>query len=273
MRRFYRTRASQRRRARYNRARAVRRSSMTAIHRRRSNRSTRKAAASRTSTARRCSSRARCPASGSTIEIAQAQAELRHRARRRRSQRASASRVDAALPALRRVRRLHAAARAPSLQVAAKQRALEDALARIGRVRPETSAAADRGPGVGLPAIARGCRCATSPKKGGVLVGFHERKSSFVADMTRMPRAAAQAVGPAGAAARAGRDRCRSATGCRRSKSPSASDSTRRRDRRYRWSTRSCCACSSRPRPPTKRSSSRSPTPARPLWGRRWPGR
>ena len=32
--------------------------------------------------------------------------------------------------------------------------------------------------------IARACPCATWPRKGGVLVGFHERKSSYVADMT-----------------------------------------------------------------------------------------
>ena len=44
----------------------------------------------------------------------------------------------------------------------------------------------------GATASARGCRCATCVKKGTVLVGFHERKSSYVADMPRLPRAAAR---------------------------------------------------------------------------------
>jgi len=69
-----------------------------------------------------------------------------------------------------------------ALQLAAKQRALEDALLRIGRLRPDTL----------LPAVAGSpwryrYRARLSvrdvPKKGGVLIGFHERKSSFVADM------------------------------------------------------------------------------------------
>jgi 23S rRNA (uracil1939-C5)-methyltransferase len=69
-----------------------------------------------------------------------------------------------------------------ALQLAAKQRALEDALWRIGRARPDTL----------LPAVAGSpwryrYRARLSvrdvPKKGGVLIGFHERKSSFVTDM------------------------------------------------------------------------------------------
>lgn len=70
----------------------------------------------------------------------------------------------------------------PAAQAAAKQRVLEDALWHIARLRP----------GIVLPAIhgipwAYRQRARLSvrlvPKKGGVLVGFHERKSSFVADM------------------------------------------------------------------------------------------
>jgi 23S rRNA (uracil1939-C5)-methyltransferase len=71
----------------------------------------------------------------------------------------------------------------PSLQVAAKQRALEDALARIGRVRPETMLPPIAGASWGYRARAR-LSVRHVEKKGGVLVGFHERKSSFVADMT-----------------------------------------------------------------------------------------
>ena len=71
----------------------------------------------------------------------------------------------------------------PSLQIAAKQRALEDALARIGRVRPEVMLPPIEGPAWGYRYRAR-LSVRHVAKKGGVLVGFHERKSSFVANMT-----------------------------------------------------------------------------------------
>ena len=70
----------------------------------------------------------------------------------------------------------------PSLQVAAKQRVLEDNLARIGKVTPERI----------LPPIYAAqweyrhrARLSVNyvAKKGGVLVGFREKKSSYVADM------------------------------------------------------------------------------------------
>lgn len=68
-------------------------------------------------------------------------------------------------------------------QVAAKQRVLEDALAHIGRTKAETLFPAIYGPGWGYRYRARiGVRLV--PKKGGVLVGFHEKKSSYIADMT-----------------------------------------------------------------------------------------
>lgn len=70
----------------------------------------------------------------------------------------------------------------PDLQVAAKQRALEDALMRIGRVRPDVLLPAIAGPAWGYRYRAR-LSVRDVPKKGGILVGFHERKSSFVADM------------------------------------------------------------------------------------------
>lgn len=70
----------------------------------------------------------------------------------------------------------------PRLQVAAKQRVLEDNLTRIGQVKPERV----------LPPIYASpweyrhrARLSVHyvPKKGGVLVGFREKKSSYVADM------------------------------------------------------------------------------------------
>ncbi len=70
----------------------------------------------------------------------------------------------------------------PALQVAAKQRALEEALARIGRVRPDVVLPAVHGPAWGYRLRAR-LSVRDVPKKGGILVGFHERRSSYVADM------------------------------------------------------------------------------------------
>ena len=69
-----------------------------------------------------------------------------------------------------------------ALQIAAKQRALEDALARIGRVRPDMLLPPIAGPAWGYRDRAR-LSVRDVAKKGGVLVGFHERKSSYVADM------------------------------------------------------------------------------------------
>jgi 23S rRNA (uracil1939-C5)-methyltransferase len=71
----------------------------------------------------------------------------------------------------------------PALQVAAKQRALEDALQRIGHVPVPRMLPPIEGPAWNYRYRARlGVRHVL--KKGGMLVGFHERKSSFVADMT-----------------------------------------------------------------------------------------
>lgn len=67
-------------------------------------------------------------------------------------------------------------------QVAAKQRVLEDALWHIGRVKAEELYPPIYGPAWGYRSRARiGVRLV--PKKGGVLVGFHEKKSSYIADM------------------------------------------------------------------------------------------
>jgi 23S rRNA (uracil1939-C5)-methyltransferase len=67
-------------------------------------------------------------------------------------------------------------------QLAAKQRWLEDSLARIGKVRPETVLPIVYGPEWGYRHRAR-LTVRRVAKKGGVLVGFHERRSSYVADM------------------------------------------------------------------------------------------
>ena len=67
----------------------------------------------------------------------------------------------------------------PSTQVAIKQRSLEDTFWHVGKLRPARV----------LPPATWGYRYRARlsvrvvPKKGGVLVGFHERKSSYVADM------------------------------------------------------------------------------------------
>ena len=68
-------------------------------------------------------------------------------------------------------------------QVAAKQRVLEDNLARLGKVRPEQILAPVVGPSWGYRNRAR-LSVHYVAKKGGVLVGFHERRSSYVADTT-----------------------------------------------------------------------------------------
>ena len=68
-------------------------------------------------------------------------------------------------------------------QVAVKQRVLEDCFKHIGQVRPESIMSPIHGPTWGYRTRAR-LSVRDVPKKGGVLVGFHERKSRYVADMT-----------------------------------------------------------------------------------------
>lgn len=69
-------------------------------------------------------------------------------------------------------------------QVAAKQRILEDNLRRIGKVAPQQMLAPVHGPTWGYRHRAR-VSARFVAKKGGALVGFHERRSSFIADMHR----------------------------------------------------------------------------------------
>ena len=71
----------------------------------------------------------------------------------------------------------------PRAQVAAKQRILEDALWHVGRVRPDHMLPPIYGPTWEYRHRAR-LTVRNVPKKGGILVGFHERRRSYVADMT-----------------------------------------------------------------------------------------
>lgn len=75
----------------------------------------------------------------------------------------------------------HVEARA---QVAIKQRALEDALWHIGKLKAESVLTPIQGPTWGYRHRAR-LTVRDVIKKGEVLVGFHERASSYVADMKR----------------------------------------------------------------------------------------
>ena len=71
----------------------------------------------------------------------------------------------------------------PSAQVALKQRVLEDNLWHIGKVKTETMMRPMYGPTWGYRYRAR-LSVRHVMKKNTVLVGFHEKKSSFVADMS-----------------------------------------------------------------------------------------
>jgi len=83
-----------------------------------------------------------------------------------------------------------------SAQVAVKQRVLEDALWHIARLKPEIVYPPIQGPAWGYRYRAR-VSVRLVPRKGGILVGFHEKKSSFIADMTHceiLPRKVAEAL-------------------------------------------------------------------------------
>ncbi len=70
----------------------------------------------------------------------------------------------------------------PRAQVAAKQRALEDALWHVGKVRAEALLSPIHGPAWGYRRRAR-LSARFVERKGGSLVGFRERRSTFVADI------------------------------------------------------------------------------------------
>ena len=74
----------------------------------------------------------------------------------------------------------------PAAQVAIKQRVLEDNLWHIGRVRPERILRPIHGPYWGYRFRAR-LSVNYVPKKGGILVGFREKQSRYIADMKQCP--------------------------------------------------------------------------------------
>lgn len=71
-------------------------------------------------------------------------------------------------------------------QAAVKQRVVEDAFWHIARLRPEVIYPAIYGEAWGYRSRAR-LSVRLVPKKGGVLVGFHEKRSSYIADMDSCP--------------------------------------------------------------------------------------
>jgi 23S rRNA (uracil1939-C5)-methyltransferase len=86
----------------------------------------------------------------------------------------------------------------PAAQVAAKQRILEDSLWHIGRVRPEAMLRAVYGQPWEYRHRAR-LSVRYVAKKGGTLVGFHEKRSSYVAEMRScavMPRRISELIVP-----------------------------------------------------------------------------
>jgi 23S rRNA (uracil1939-C5)-methyltransferase len=74
----------------------------------------------------------------------------------------------------------------PSAQIAVKQRVLEDNLWHLGKVKPDMVLRPIEGPTWGYRYRAR-LSVRHVHKKGMVLVGFHERKSRYVADMQVCP--------------------------------------------------------------------------------------
>ena len=78
-----------------------------------------------------------------------------------------------------------------SAQIAVKQRALEDNLWHLGKVKPDMILRPIEGPAWGYRYRAR-LSVRFVRKKGAVLIGFHERKSRYVADMQVCPVLPAQ---------------------------------------------------------------------------------
>jgi len=74
----------------------------------------------------------------------------------------------------------------PGAQIAVKQRALEDLLKHIGQVKPENISRPIQGPDWSYRYRAR-LSIRDVRKKNMVLIGFHERKSRYVADMQICP--------------------------------------------------------------------------------------
>src|SRR5690606_12565377 len=87
---------------------------------------------------------------------------------------------------------------APAAQVAVKQRVLEDALGHIGKVKPKRILGPMHGPTWGYRYRAR-LSVRLVAKKGGVLVGFREKRGSYVVDMNEclvLPRSVSDMLTP-----------------------------------------------------------------------------
>jgi len=74
----------------------------------------------------------------------------------------------------------------PVAQAAAKQRILEDAFWHIGKLAPRIIYPAIHGPSWAYRYRAR-LSVRVVPSKGGVLIGFHQKRSSYIADMRACP--------------------------------------------------------------------------------------
>ncbi|NLF55113.1 MAG: 23S rRNA (uracil(1939)-C(5))-methyltransferase RlmD [Thauera phenolivorans] len=74
----------------------------------------------------------------------------------------------------------------PVAQAAAKQRILEDGFWHIGRLAPQIIYPAIHGSSWGYRYRAR-LSVRVVPSKGGVLIGFHQKRSSYIADMQACP--------------------------------------------------------------------------------------
>ena len=161
---------------------------------------------------------------GERVDVAIAQATSRATTIARVARDPQGQRVArrAALPALRRLRRLHAAARAPGA-AGRGQAARARGRARAHRPRaPGASAAADRRPGVGLP-VPRAAVGAPRREEGRRAGRLPRAQVELRRRHDRVPRAAARSSRACCRRCARSSARCRSATGCRRSRSPSAS--------------------------------------------------
>ena len=96
-------------------------------------------------------------------------------------------RLPALWPARRCLRRLQMQHLDTRAQVAVRQRALEDNLWHLGKVKAETILRPIEGGPPRATATAPRLAVRHVIKKGAVLVGFHERKSRYVADMEVCP--------------------------------------------------------------------------------------
>ncbi len=174
--------------------------------------------------ARSSSSRTRCPARRSQVAVQRRKSNWEQARRRLGDPRRERAARAAALPALRRLRRLQDAAPARlGAQVATKQRALEDALWHLGKVRPERVLRPIEGPAWGYRQRAR-LSVRHVVRKGKVLVGFHERQLELRRRDRRAATCCRRTSAPCCCRCASSSMRWTAAIGCRRSSWRSAGD-------------------------------------------------